>query len=113
MATYTVTFCDLCNQRGEFCFDDMKRMVGPGGRLLQVISFFGDEQKALDNGWEMRDYGIVCPLCIAEEKETSQQDEESGAESGCGIAVLGDIGQKLVDKAKESAKVTDEANEGN
>lgn len=95
MSTYTITFCDKCNQAGDFSFDNMKYGVMEDEAVVQVFTYFGDEQKALDNRWELRDYGIVCPFCAMQERQDEANDEEVGAASGCGNEILLGISEVL------------------
>jgi hypothetical protein len=60
------------------------------GKLAERGLFNGNAPDALAAGWEERDFGVVCPACVADEKAQEQRDVEDqvGPDSPFGSAGL-------------------------
>ena len=79
--TFEVTFCDSCNtdQNRENTIilpDDWAAALGVRPKTLALSGTYeGVTDDALDNGWEERDFGFVCPACAYEEARLAEQGD--------------------------------------
>lgn len=114
MSTYTITFCDLCNQDCRFSFKDLKELC-PEGEFPEISCAIGTEEACLQNGWEQRDYGIVCPECARIESELEGRDDEEEAVDVQGTEILKLLAtaQKAIDKYNSGAIVRETKEETN
>jgi hypothetical protein len=102
-----VVNCDLCNpntlnylfneQPAEGCVRGRKTYTMNEQRLHYLRRkafppegfFVGSVKEAFDAGWREREYGVICPACIAQEEAQDQRDAEQSAESFVGIPGVG------------------------
>lgn len=60
----TYVYCDNCNPEWDPNSEDGS-------------TFVGNATKAVQNGWSIRDFGHMCPLCSAEEARLDSENETS------------------------------------
>jgi hypothetical protein len=80
-----------------------KKSFPPAGYLVGTV------KDALKEGWEEREYGVICPPCIVNEQEQAKRDKEEKAESFVGVPAealnVEDELQKL-DEDEKAAEAT-------
>lgn len=84
-----VVNCDQCNpntlnwvppaKSGERLKWLRKKAFPPAGFLVGTV------KDALKEGWQEREFGIVCPACIEIERAQAQRDKDEQAESFIGV----------------------------
>lgn len=76
----TFCFCDNCNDKGDPentvpVPDAWIEALGceKGAVMLRGI-FEGPLEKAIEVGWQEREWGFICPVCIAEEPHFAEYE---------------------------------------
>ena len=93
MAEYVqhITLCDRCRagEQGESLpFHPYVTLVDENTKQRNAVKllfngvFRGGFDLAMLFGWEERDYGHICPLCVSAEKEENDFNNEEGTISG-------------------------------
>jgi len=101
-----VTFCDKCNidcnlNNPKRLPPDVVKAMGMGDQadgngdvwVNQGVRI-GPADQAQADGWEERDYGLICPLCVLEELSSRVPEED---DSGLSLTA------ELADQATEQA----------
>jgi hypothetical protein len=74
-----LVICDKCHP-GEDILIENGALLSPPPAHGYSVGF--SVEQMLENGWEEREYGIVCPVCVANEIVQTELDEATGATSG-------------------------------
>lgn len=96
----TYVFCDKCNLENNIhkTFElplawvkalSIELEEGQSAAIALRGTYSGTFKEAKKDGWEERDYGCVCPVCIAEEEAMN----DDGA-TVMGVEALGEVLEK-------------------
>lgn len=73
-----VVICDKCHPGEDILIDNGALLNEPAHGYSVGFSV----EQMLENGWEEREYGVICPVCVVDEKTVAESDEIGQVEHG-------------------------------
>jgi hypothetical protein len=100
MSLYALITCDLCNSEARVPNDKPAEGLTDDGSSVIVDRgwLFAEWEEAEGLGWERREFGEICEVCVIEEGLQAKRDLEEEADSYVGSNILID---KLIEGLPE------------